>query len=258
MSQALIEEDIAIPVDPATPPMGACLARPAGPGRYPIVIVCGEMFGLNAHLRDMTRRIAALGYLALAPDFYHRTMPGAVLGYDEAGRQQGFALLGRMRRDEVLADLDAAIGLLRRRPDAAGETGIVGFSLGGHIAYLAATQLPLRVAVCLYGGWLTGTDIPLSQPEPTVTLTPGIAAAGGRLLYLVGERDHAVTQDQTEILARALAGAGVQHELVIYPGIGHGFFCDDRPATFHAPTRDDAWGRIRQALADELSPDTGG
>lgn len=258
MNHDIIDEEIGVPVDEAAPPMGAYLARPAAPGRYPVVIVCGEMFGLNAHIRDVTRRIAALGYLALAPDFYHRTMPGAALGYDEAGRQQGFALLGRMRRDDVLADLGAAIDLLRRRPDIAARAGIVGFSLGGHIAYLAAARLPVRVAVCLYGGWLTGTDIPLSRPEPTVALTPGIAASGGRLLYLVGERDHAVTPDQTAILARALADAGVRHELVIYPGIGHGFFCDDRPATFHEPTRDDAWCRIRLALADELSPDTGG
>ncbi|GDY31810.1 hypothetical protein GTS_34430 [Gandjariella thermophila] len=76
-----------------------------------------------------------------------------------------------------------------------------------------------------YPGWLTGTDIALSRPEPTVTLTAGIA---GRLLFLTGEDDHLVTADQVRQIIGHLADAGVRHEMVVYPDTPYGFFCEER------------------------------
>jgi hypothetical protein len=84
----------------------------------------------------------------------------------------------------VLADVRAAMGYLRSH--SAARIGMVGFSLGGHIAYLAATQLDLAATAVFYGGWIVTGDIPLSQPEPMLSLTPGIA---GRLLFLIGAGD---------------------------------------------------------------------
>ena len=97
----------------------------------------------------------------------------------------------------------------------------------------------------LYGGWLPGTDIPMSQPTPTLDLTPGIT---GRVLYLVGEDDALIDAGQREQISAALKTAGVDHELVSYPGVGHAFFWPGTPP-FSQAARDDAWGRILTLLA---------
>jgi len=251
--QALQARDISleaalVPVAGVARPMGVHLVRPAGPGRYPICTVCGEMFGLTDHIRDIAARLAGLGYVVAVPDFYHRIAPGIALSYDEAGRQEGLRLLKGLQRAEVLADIAATVDVLRERAETLARTAIVGFSVGGHIAYLAAAHLDVAAAACFYGGWLTGSDIPMSQPEPTLALTSGI---NGRLLYFVGERDHVVTPAQTAEIERALREAGVRNEMIVYPGVGHGFFCDVRPG-FDAAAGDDAWQRLVRLLDEEL------
>lgn len=122
---------------------------------------------------------------------------------------------------------------------------MVGFSAGGHLSYLAACRLPVSRTAVLYGGWLPGTDIPMSQPAPTLDLTPGIT---GRILYLVGEDDALIDAGQRERIRTALAAAGVDHELVSYPGVGHAFFWPGTPA-FSREARDDAWRRILELPA---------
>jgi len=79
---------------------------------------------------------------------------------------------------------------------------VVGFSAGGHLSYLAACRLPVSRTAVLYGGWLPGTDIPMSQPTPTLDLTPGIT---GRILYLAGEDDALIDAGQREQIRTALA-----------------------------------------------------
>lgn len=233
--------------DPESPEMGAYLARPVEPGNYPGVVVAFEMFGLTSYIREVTDRIASLGYVAIAPDFYHRADPDVELSADDEGRRRGFELVGSLTRAGVLADVRAAIG--RVRGTATGKVGMVGCSAGGHIAYLAAAQLDLAATAVFYGGWLTNTDLQLGRPEPTVTLTPGIT---GRLLYLVGDQDHAVPAEQYEQIAQQLADASVRHEMVVYPDTPHGFFCHQRE-TFREKPAEDAWRRVRDLLAVELS-----
>jgi carboxymethylenebutenolidase len=122
---------------------------------------------------------------------------------------------------------------------------MIGFSAGGHLSYLAACRLPISRTVVLYGGWLPTTDIPMSQPSPTLDLTPGIS---GRILYLVGEDDTLIDAEQRGQIGAALQSAGTEHELVSYPGTGHAFFWPDTPA-FSRAARDDAWSRILAMLA---------
>jgi carboxymethylenebutenolidase len=224
------------------------LAQPDARGRRGGVLVGMEMFGVTAYVRDVADRIAALGYVAFAPDFYHRVAPGIELPADDAGRARGLELAGALTRDDALEDLRAALALLRGRDDATGAVAMVGMSFGGHLAYLAATQLDLAATVVFYGGWLTGTAIAVSRPEPTLALTPGIAAP---LLYLVGDGDHAVPVADRERIAAALAAVGVDHEIVVYPDTPHGFFCDVRD-TYRPAAAADAWARTRRALASAL------
>lgn len=253
MNREIAAKSVAVPVESGRPPMGAYLARPASPGRFPVCVICPEIFGLTPHIRQAAERLARQGYLAIVPDFNHRTAPGAEFGYDDEGRARGLELLRQLRRPQVLDDLAAILRYLATRPDTRAETAVLGFSAGGHIAYLAATAFDIAAAVSLYGGWIANSDIALSQPDPTIALTPGIARHGARILYIVGSEDHLILREERAAIAHALAAAGVRHELVVYEGAGHGFLFDARPA-FDAAASEDAWRRIIALLADELSP----
>jgi len=254
MSLAIVSQQIQISSDDDHPssPMGAYLARPAQPGFFAGVIVAHELFGVTADIRAITDRIAALGYLAVAPELYHRTAaPQTELEKDDTGRAKGFQLMAQLTRDQAVRDIAATMRHLSSRPDATGQTAMVGFSLGGHIAYLAATQLDLAATAVLYGGWIPTGEIPLSQPEPTITLTAGIAEHGGRLLFLVGDQDQLIPIEQRRDLQDALTAAHVRHEIVTYPDTPHAFFWEGAE-TFRRAARDDAWQRVQDLLAAEL------
>ncbi len=250
MLETIKRERVDIRVEGATP-MGAYLAQPQDPAPRAAVIVGMELFGVNQHIRDITDRVAALGYLAIAPDFYHRSEAGVELSYDQADRNKGFELLHQLGREDALEDVAATLQFLQQRPDCQGRVGFLGFSVGGHIGYLAATQLDLAACAVFYAGWLTNTDVEMSQPEPTLTLTPGIAKNGTRMLYFVGEDDFLINTEQREAISRALTQAKVRHEVIVYPGVGHGFFCDERDS-FDAATRDDAWAKTCAMFEAEL------
>ena len=217
---------------------GGYLARPRGDGPFKGVVVGMELFGVTAHVRAVCDRIAGLGLLAYAPDLYHREAPGTELPEDAEGRERGFALLHRLTRDQAIADVRAAVAYLRVR--GATEVGMVGLSVGGHVAYLAATAMELSAVAVVYGGWLPTSDIPLGRPEPTLARTPAITAP---VLLLVGEDDHVVPYEHRRATAEALAAAGVPHEIVLYPGVGHGFLNEDRE-THDPEAAEDAWRRI--------------
>jgi len=211
------------------------------------VIVAHELFGVNPDIRGVADDLAAAGYLTIAPEFYHRDAPpGRWLERDDAGREEGFGYLHRLGREQALADVSAALGWLRSQPGIS-RAAMVGFSAGGHLAYLAACRLPVARTAVLYGGWLTGTEIPLSRPEPTLSLSSGIT---GRLLYLVGEDDMLISASERSSIGTALSGPGLSGagEVVSYPGVQHAFFWPGTPA-FSQAARDDAWRRILELLA---------
>ncbi len=240
----VITETVSIPL-PDGAPMPGYLARPDTTGPLLGVLVGAELFGISAHVRDVCEHLADLGYLALAPDLHHRHGCMVELPENDEGRTRGFALLHQMTRPTVLADLQAALDHLHTR---CGEVaGMVGLSVGGHVAYLAATTLDLPAVVVAYGGWIPTTDIPLSQPEPTLARTPGIT---GRVLLLVGEDDPLVPTEHRRQLTEALTEARVAHELVTYPDTGHGFLSHRRDS-YRAHAANDAWRRIPQWLTPE-------
>jgi len=241
---AITNATIQIPVAGARP-MQAYLARPAAGQAVTGVIVAHELFGVSPDIRGVADDLARSGYLTIAPEFYHRAAPpGHWLERTDSGRQEGFGYLHQLGRQQALDDAAAAMSWLNSEPGIE-RIAMIGFSAGGHLSYLAACQLPVSRTAVLYGGWLPGTDIPLSQPSPTLDLTPGIK---GRILYLVGEDDALIGADARGQIGQALRSAGIDHTLVSYPGAAHAFFWPGTPA-FSQPARDDAWSRILAMLA---------
>ena len=243
---AITTERVEIPV--AGGSMGGYLARPEGDESLPGVLVFMEIFGINEHIRDVTERVASAGYVALAPDYFHRTGPGIELGYDDAGMEEGMKLLNQLVADEMITDSRAAFDFLRARSDVrADRIGACGFCIGGHMTYLAACENDIQAAASFYGGGIAGPK-GLGGGASTLSRTPGIK---GRMLGLFGGKDLLIPQDQVAAIGKALEDAGTSHEIVVYPDADHGFNCDRR-GTYHKASADDAWAKMLALFDDAL------
>jgi len=236
---------VEIPVGGAR--MGAYLARPKDATPRPGVIVWMEIFGVNSHIRDVTERVAREGYVALAPDFFHRSFPGLDVGYDEKGMEVGMKGLTALDADQMIEDARAAVTYLRKAPGCTGKLGAMGFCIGGHMTYLTACETDVAAAASFYGGGIAAPKGPGGKPS-TVSRTPKLT---GKLLCLFGGKDAMIPQGQVDAIRKALSDAKKRHEVVVYDAADHGFFCDQR-ATHHAASAKDAWERVKRLFAEEL------
>ncbi|MEC3915468.1 dienelactone hydrolase family protein [Nocardia sp. CDC160] len=221
--------------------MSAYVARPAEPGPYPGVVVGHEIYGLHETARAATDRLASLGVIAVLPDLFHRVAPRAELRL-HVDRERGLELLRTLTRPEVVDDIAACLDELRRR--GATSLNMVGFSAGGHVAYYAATQLPLAATAAFYPGWLTNTDVPLSTPEPTVDATAGIT---GRIALFFGGEDPLIDAEARDELEAALSANDIQHEIVVYDDAPHGFLFPGRDS-YRPEFAEDSWARLADLL----------
>jgi carboxymethylenebutenolidase len=217
--------------------MPAYLARPEGDAPSPAVLVIQEAFGLNEHIKDVTRRIAAEGYVALAPDMFWRGGRGRTAGYDQLPK--ALQLMGELKDDAVVGDVGSAIGYLERQAFVrAGRVGITGFCMGGRVSYLAACALPakIRASAPFYGG-----GIPVER-------TASLAAP---VLALFGEDDPFIPLDQVEKLKGEANRLGKAVDVVVYPKAPHGFFCNERDS-YRPEAARDAWERLKKFFATHL------
>lgn len=228
--------------------MGGYLALPKGNGPHPAVLVFMEIFGVNDHIRDVTRRVAAEGYVALAPDYFHRTGPGMELGYDNPGMTEGMRQLGQLKSEQMISDARDAIAYLRGRSDVVGDRiGTMGFCIGGHMTYLTACETDIAAAACYYGGGIAADEGPGGGPS-TISRTPRIK---GRISCYFGGKDALIPKSRVEAIRSALEAAGTQHEVHVYAEADHGFHCDQR-ATYHPASAKDAWRRTFDLFAETL------
>ena len=201
------------------------------------VIVIQEAFGVNEHIRDVTRRLAAAGYHAVAPALFHRAGGGAIDDYDHVDFNEMLKLFEGVTDDGVLTDVDATLGRLRDQGFADSRVGIVGFCFGGRATFLVAARRALGAAVTFYGG---GIVTPGHFQFPT--LIDDAARLRTAWLGLFGDEDGGIPVEDVERLRAAVAAAPVETEVVRYPGAGHGFHCDARSA-YHEPSARDGWSR---------------
>ncbi|MBM4265316.1 MAG: dienelactone hydrolase family protein [Deltaproteobacteria bacterium] len=217
-------------------PMGAHLALPAGQGPFPAVIVAMEAFGLNDHIRSVADRIANEGYVAIAPDFYHRSSD-RVASYSDLPKAIG--LMRELSDERILADVDAVLGLLRRRSDVRGDRiGITGFCMGGRVSFLTACERDVAASAPFYGGGIGGL---LDHAE----------RISAPMVLFFGEKDGFIPLAEVDRVQARLAELGKDAEVIVYPGADHGFFCDERPS-YQAAAAADAWTRLLALFAKTL------
>lgn len=228
--------------------MGGYLARPEGDATPPCVIVYMEIFGVNEHIRDVTERIASEGYVAVAPDYFHRTGPGIELGYDDDGMAEGMKHLGQLDADQMISDANDTIAFLKSQPNANGDSiGAMGFCIGGHMTFLTACETEVKASASYYGGGIAAPRGPGGK-ESTVSRA---SKAQGKIICYFGGQDAMIPEDQVEAVRKALEAAGGGHEVVVYPDADHGFNCDKRDS-YNAEAAGDAWARTLKLFADTL------
>ena len=198
--------------------MQAYVARPASGGPHPGLIVFQEAFGVNSHIRNVAERFATLGYVAIAPELFHRTAPAGFVGsYGDfpavAPHYQA------VTTENAEADAQAAYEWLRANSQAqAGNISCVGFCMGGRVSFLANSILPLQSAVSFYGGGIA----------------PGLldraAKSHARALFIWAGLDKNIKTEHRRALADALDAAKKQYVAAEFSHVNHGFFCDERDA----------------------------
>lgn len=236
----LVTEMVKIATPDGSMPAYEC--RPKAEGRYPALIVVMEAFGLNPHIKKVAERFAREGYVTLAPDLYHR-FGSPIIPYTDI--QQAIGYLKQLRDGPVMAEIGAALAHLRALPAAQGQpVGITGFCMGGRVAFLTTCHYPeIRAAVPFYGG-----GIAADSPDAPLALAERIRSP---LLLFFGETDAMIPLDQVKRIEETLSRLGKTFEVKVYPGAGHGFFCDER-GSYHPDAARDAWTRAVAFLETHL------
>jgi carboxymethylenebutenolidase len=233
-SQGLTAGAVMIPT-PGGHPMPAYAAMPAGKGPFPTILVIQEIFGVHEHIRDVCRRFAKLGYLAVAPELYFRQGDPSILTDIPTILS---TIVARVPDAQVISDLDAAAAWAAANGGDADRLGVTGFCWGGRAVWLYAAHNPkLKAAVAWYGK-LVGNATP-ETPKHPVDVASGLMAP---VLGLYGGADQGIPQDSVEKMRAAVKPARVKVEIVVYADAPHAFHADYRPSYREAPAKD-GWAK---------------
>jgi len=204
--------------------LDAYRADPQGKPRGGVVVI-QEIFGVNHHIKSLTDRYAQLGYLAIAPALFDRVEKGFDVGYDGAAMDKARANAGKANLDLRLADTQAAIDVAHE----AGKVAVIGYCMGGSIAFLSTTRLNnVAAGIGYYGGQIAQ----FASEKPKAPL----------LLHF-GEKDQAIPLTDVEKIKAAQPNVPIY----IYQGAGHGFHCDER-GSFNAEAAQIAACRSQEFL----------
>ncbi|MDR3429257.1 dienelactone hydrolase family protein [Silvimonas sp.] len=217
--------------------MPAYRAQPAAAkGPLPVVIVVQEVFGVHEHIQDVCRRLAKLGYLAIAPELYFRQ--GDPRKYPEIADLLK-NLVSKVPDEQVIADLDVTVAFAIANGGDAARVALTGFCWGGRIAWLYAAHNPRLKAVAIwYGQVLQPTSA--NSPKNALDLVDKINVP---VIGFFGGKDQGITQENLAKMRAAMDAANKTFELHVYPEAGHGFNADYRPSYDEAAAKD-AWQRM--------------
>ena len=237
-TKGLTAGEVKIPVKDGEVP--AYRAAPDKGGPFPVVLVVQEIFGVHEHIKDVCRRLAKLGYLAIAPELYSRQGDVSKLEMqDIIGK-----VVSKVPDTQVMSDLDATVEWAKKTGN--GDTvklGITGFCWGGRIVWLyAAHNKALKAGVAWYGR-LSGTGKATElQPKYPIDLAGEVKAP---VLGLYGEKDTGIPVKDVEAMREALKKADNKaSEIVVFPDAPHAFFADYRPS-YRKDAAEDGWKRLQ-------------
>jgi len=234
-------------VSTADGPMQAYLAEPDGGGPYPGVLVLQEAFGVNAYVRSVAERLADDGYVALAPEVFHRQGKHVEIPYDHMPRV--VECLGALTNSTLEEDCGAALAALRARTEVNPQRlGVVGFCMGGFSAILTGLTAAVEAVVAFYPGGLVRTR-PNLKLSPLLERLPSLRPA---TLIQFGGDDAGIPPEDVEAIRQALDRSPGRHEIVVWPGAKHGFHSNDRTPVFHPQVAEQAWHRTLGWLDEVL------
>ena len=209
--------------------LGAYRADPAGAAKGGIVVI-QEIFGVNHHIRAVCDRLAGEGYAAVAPALFDRQVKNFESGYSPDEIAEARRFVANPDWNAMLRDTQAAIDALK----SSGPVAIMGYCMGGSVAFLAACRLNgLAAAVCYYGGQIAK----FADEKPKVPT-----------LMHFGEKDASIPMSDVEAIKKKRGG---DTEIHVYPEAQHGFHCDER-GSFHEPSAKLAWQRSMEFLRKHL------
>lgn len=210
------------------------LAKPAGAGPFPALIVIQEWWGLDAQTKSIADRFAQEGYLAFAPDLYHGEL--AQLGDGDTAMQ-----LVQKYAPNAPKDLESLFDALQSHPDCNGKIGSVGFCFGGRMSLTLGISRPVDAICTFYGG---GMQMIFDQ------LRKNLKAP---VLGLFGDADVSIPAGTVDEFDKLLDHVGVEHEVIIYPNSGHAFFRDSDPSVYIPDASRDAWERVKKFFRKHLN-----
>ena len=206
------------------------LARPGEPADVHVgVVVIQEWWGLVPHIEDVAERVAALGYVALAPDLYH--------GKSTVEAEEAHHLMDGLDWGRAAQELAGAVAHLRG-VEGVSRVGVVGFCMGGALTVIAAADPDVDAYASFYG----------FPPVGAVALD-AITAPG---LLFFGEHEETFSVPDAQAFAEVQRASGRQAEVVVYPGAGHAFFNDTRPEAYQQAAATDAWRQTAELFAQYL------
>jgi carboxymethylenebutenolidase len=247
MTESVIDTSI-IKISQGELKISAYLAKPKAQGVYSGIVVLQEIFGVNAHIREVTERIAREGYVVIAPALFERQAPGFETGYTaeavEIGRKYAWE---QTQATQLLGDIQTTIDYLKAQENVKKEGfGCIGFCFGGHVAYLAATLTDIKATAAFYGARIT--DATPGGGAATLTRTPEIK---GVINAFFGMEDASISAEDVNKIASELEKYQVPHRIFRYDGADHGFFCDHR-ASYNPLAANDAWEKVKQLFVEQL------
>jgi carboxymethylenebutenolidase len=215
--------------------MNAYVAAPGEGAKAPGLLVFQEAFGVNAHIRDVAERFARQGYVAIAPELFHRTGPGFDGDYSHfpacAPHMQA------LTPDGMIADARAAFDWLQNNPRVLpNATACVGFCMGGRASFLANSGLPLKAAISFYGGGIVPG------------LLPRVEQQHAPMLFFWGALDSHIPKEHVRAIIDAMQEAKKTYVNVEFSDANHAFFCDARPA-YKETAAKQAWDLSLRFLA---------
>ena len=216
--------------------MPGYFARPTGVNNPPVVLVAMEIFGLHEYIRDVTRRLAKLGVLAIAPDYYFRKADLTKI----TDMPQILPIVNSKPDAELLSDLDSTVAWAKSQGGDTSKLGIIGFCRGGRTVWeYAAHSTTLKAGASFYGAPVDPPN-PLWPKSPT-QLAPEMKAP---VIGFYGEADTGIPVASVEALKAAMAENKKTAEFHLYPGAPHGFHADFR-SSYRKEAAEDAWSNMQ-------------